>query len=295
MFEFKEDTLSGFEVIKSIPKDGFHIFDIKYESPFKGEVSAYLFVPDKIGTFPALIFMHPSQGNRKTFFHEAQLLATKGYITLLIEAQYLRGNGQQKSRGKKEFTKTIEEMADIQKYIQTVMDIRRGVTLLSKLREVDETRIAFVGHGIGAAWGGILSGIDNRIKTFILISGYGKVSEMQLTSEHPIAMLIRGFLPPERYEYFISSLKKLDACYYVKNASPASIYFQFAENDEYIGREQALAFYTGASSPKNITWYDTNHLFSNCETALFDRHEWLDEEFTGQNGMFLKESTTELK
>lgn len=292
MFEFKEEVLSGFEVLNSISKDSYNIFDVKFESPFNGEVSAYLFIPDKTGSLPGLIYMHPSQGNRKTFFREAGLLATNGYVTLLIEAQYLRGFDQQKSRGKKEFKKTIEEMADIQKYIQSVIDIRRGVTLLSNLPEVNEARIAFIGHGIGAAWGGILSGIDNRIKTFILISGYGKVSEMQLKSEHPIARLIRGILPPERYEYFISSLKKLDAIHYVKNASPASIFFQFADNDEYIDREQALSFYSTASSPKKIIWYDTNHLFSHCDQALSDRLEWLEEQFTGQNGKFPTKSTT---
>lgn len=292
MFEFKEETLSGFEMIDSISKDNFCIFDVKFESPFKGEVSAYLFVPDKTGPLPALIFMYPSQGSRQTFFCEAGLYATKGYVTLLIEEQYLRGFDQQKSRGKKEFKKTIEEMADIQKYIQTVMDIRRGVTLLSNLPEVNEARIAFIGHGIGATWGGILSGIENRIKAFILICGYGKVSDMQLNSEHPIARLIRSFLPPERYEFFISSLKKLDAIHYVKNASPASLLFQFADNDEYINREQALSFYSTASSPKKIIWYDTNHLFSNCDQALSDRLQWLDEQFTRQYGKFPTESTT---
>jgi cephalosporin-C deacetylase-like acetyl esterase len=292
MFEFKEETLSGFEVINLISKEGFYIYDIKYESPFKGEVAAYLFIPDKTGPLPAVIFMHPSQGNRKTFYSEAELLAANGFVTLLIEAQYLRGDRQQVSLGKKEFTKTIEEMADIQKYVQSVMEIRRGVSLLSKLEKVDETKIAFVGQGIGAAWGGILSGIDNRIKTFILISGYGKVSEMQMTSEHPTAMLIRGFLPPERYEYFISSLEKLDAIHYVKNASPASIFFQFAENDEYINRDQASSFYMAASSPKKMNWYDTNHLFTHSDTALYDRLDWLYEEFTEQNGKFHKESTT---
>ncbi|MEH7077002.1 alpha/beta hydrolase [Neobacillus drentensis] len=291
MFDFKEERLSGFEVIASHSIDGICIYDVKYESPFKGKVSAYLFVPDIAGPLPALIFMHPSQGNRQTFYHEAQLLATKGFISLLIEAQYLRDDGGRESQNKLEFAKRIEEMADIQKYIQTVMDIRRGVTLLGKMPNVDESKIAFIGHGIGASWGGILSGIDNRIKTFILISGYGKVSEMQMTSEHPIALLIRSFLPLERYEYFISSLNKLDPIHYVKNASPASILFQFAENDEYIDRSQARSFYSAASSPKKLMWYDCNHLFSTCEAAIYDRHEWLFTQNFGASGKFPKKST----
>lgn len=291
MFDYKDDALSGFEVNTSISKDGLSICNVKYESPYKGAVSACLFLPDKTGPLPAVIFMHPSHGNSKTIFDEAQTLAKKGYITLVIEDQFLRGFDQPEVIGKRGFTKTIEELADIQKYIQTVMDLRRGVALLSKLMIVDETRIAFVGHGIGAAWGAILSGIDNRIKTFILIAGYGKASEWQLTSEHPYTALIRSFLPPERFEYFISSLRKLDAIYYIKNAAPAPILFQFAENDEYIDRGQADSFYTAASSPKKIIWYDTDHLFTNCEAALYDRQVWLENQIAPQNGTISKEST----
>lgn len=291
MFEYKEDILSGFELITSIPKDGFSICNVKYESPFKREISAYLLIPDKLGPHPAVIFIQPGQGSRETFFEEGQLLAAKGFITLVIEADFLNRNGQSDFSGKKEFIKKIEEMADIQNYIETVMDIRRAVTLLSKLMIVDEGRIAFVGHGLGAAWGGILSGIDNRIKTFILISGYGKASEWHLTSEHPNAALIRSFLPLERFEYFISSLRKIDAVNYVKNAAPASILFQFAEHDEFIDRGQAVSFFTAACSPKKILWYDTDHQFTNCEAAIMDRQEWLCEQFSAQNDNISKEST----
>jgi cephalosporin-C deacetylase-like acetyl esterase len=291
MFDYKEDTLSGFEVMTTISKDGLSICNVKYESPFKCDVTACLFIPDNHGPLPAVIFIEPSPGIRKSYYDEAQTLAKKGYITLFIEAKFLRGFGQPDVMGKKEFTKTIEEWADIQKYIQTVMDIRRGVTLLSKLMIVDDKRIAFIGHGFGAAWGAILSGIDNRIKAFILISGYGKASEWQLTSGHPIAALIRSFLPLERFEYFISSLKKVDAIHFIKNAVPASILFQFAENDENIDRDQALSFYTSASSPKKILWYDTDHLFTTCEIAIIDRHEWLNNQFAAQNDTISKEST----
>lgn len=291
MFDYVEETQAGFEVISSISKKGYSIYDINYESPFNGQVPAFLFIPDKGGSFPAVIFMHPSQGNRKTFFHEAQLLATKGYISLLIEAPIFGGYGQTDGPDRKKFTKTIEALADIQKYIHTVMDIRMGVTLLSKLTIVDETRMAFVGHGFGASWGGVISGIDSLIKTFVLISGYGEASEWQLTSEHPIAAIIRSFLPPERFEYFISSLRKLDAIHYVKNAAPASILFQFAKNDEFIERGHAATFYSAASSPKRINWYDTDHLFTNCKEALLDRQEWLSAHFCAQNDTFSKEST----
>ncbi|MBT2699660.1 dienelactone hydrolase family protein [Bacillus sp. ISL-40] len=291
MFDYDVETRAGFEVISSISKEGYSIYDVNYESLFNRRIPAFLFIPNKGGPFPAVIFMHPSQGNRKTFFHEAKLLATKGYISLLIEAPLFGRNSQPDDLDRKKFTKKIEALADIQEYIHTIMDIRMGVTLLSKLTIVDEARIAFVGHGFGAACGGVISGIDSLIKTFVLISGYGEASEWQLTSEHPIAAIIRSFLPPERFEYFISSLRKLDAIHYVKNAAPASLLFQFAKNDEFIEHGHAATFYSAASSPKKIIWYDTDHLFTNCKAALLDRQEWLSAHFCTQNDTFSKEST----
>ena len=291
MFDYEEETQAEFEVISSSTEEGYSITDVKYESPFSGQVSAFLLIPDKGGPFPAVIFMHPSQGNRKTFLREAQMLATMGYISLLIETPYFEGDGRQVFEERKEFIKRVESLADIQKYIQTVMDIRRGVTLLCKLSIVDEARIAFIGHGFGAALGGVISGIDSRIKTFVLISGYGQTSEWQLTSEHPMAAIIRSFLPTERFEYFVSSLRKLDAINFVKNAAPASILFQFATNDEFIERDHSVTFYAAASSPKKIIWYDTDHLFTNCKSALMDRQKWLSEHFWLQDDILSKEST----
>lgn len=291
MFDYEEETQAEFEVISSSTEEGYSINDVKYESPFNGRVSAFLLIPDKGGPFPAVIFMHPSQGNRKTYLSEAQMLATKGYISLLIETPYFEGYGGQVFDERKEFIKRVESLADIQKYIQIIMDIRRGVTLLCKLSIVDEARIAFIGHGFGAALGGVISGIDSRIKTFVLISGYGQVSEWQLTSEYPMAAIIRSFLPTERFEYFISSLRKLDAINFVKNAAPASILFQFATNDEFIERDHSVTFFAAASSPKKIIWYDTDHLFTNCESALVDRQKWLSEHFWLQDDILSKEST----
>jgi dienelactone hydrolase len=286
MVDFKEVNLIGFEVITSIDKEGFSISDVNYQSPFNGQVPAYLFIPYQAYSFPAVVFMHYGQGHKETFFNEAQVLATKGFVSLLIDAQFLWANSQTEIIEEKKFVKTIESLVDIQKYVQTVMEIRRGVTLLCRQMCVDASRIAYVGHSFGATWGGVLAGIENRIKTFILIAGCGESSEWHMSSEHPRAALIRSFLPPERYEYFISNLRKLDAIHYIKNAAPATLFFQFAENDEFIDQNQAFSFFTAASSPKKILWYDTDHLFTNCDAALNDRQEWLFEQIGTRYGTF---------
>ncbi|MGG3562468.1 dienelactone hydrolase family protein [Neobacillus rhizosphaerae] len=288
MFLFKEEHLTGFEVRKSIIKEGYSIRKLYYENPYKRGVQAYLFVPNQTTSHPAVIFMHPWQDDRKSFYKEAQLLAEKGFVSLIIESSFLGGCHQEGKQYKK-FIQSIESLADIQNYTRMIMDIRRGITLLTKQKFVDANRMAYVGHGFGAAWGGVLAGIENRIKTFVLIAGASKTSAWHMTSEHPLAVLIRSFLPPERFDFFISDLRKFDATHYIKNTAPASIYFQFAKNDEYVDYDQASSFYSAASSPKKISWYQTDHGFSQCEEAFLDRHNWLLEKIGLPNDIYVTE------
>jgi hypothetical protein len=156
---------------------------------------------------------------------------------------------------------------------------------------VDADRIAYVGHGVGATWGGFLAGIENRIKTFILIAGASKVSDWHMDSEHPLAACIRSFVSPERFELFITNLRKLDAIHYIKNAAPASIFFQYAKGDEYVDHNLASSFYSAASNPQKINWYQTDHQFIESEDALQDRHNWLFEQIGLSKDYCVTEST----
>ncbi|WP_282200926.1 alpha/beta hydrolase [Collibacillus ludicampi] len=100
-------------------------------------------------------------------------------------------------------------------------------------------------------------------------------SEWHRTSEHPLAALVRRYLPRERFDPFISALMPLDAVHYIKNAAPASLFFQFVDDDEFVSKNQADTFYAAASSPKKIAWYRTDHLFTKCDAAYQDRMQWI--------------------
>lgn len=107
------------------------------------------------------------------------------------------------------------------------------------------------------------------------MAGFSRVSEWHKSSEHPIAAFIRGNLSRERFHTFISDLEPLDAQHYIKKAAPASLLFQFVHNDEFISKDQADKFYTIATSPKEIAWYETDHLFTGCDAAYQDRTRWI--------------------
>jgi len=55
-----------------------------------------------------------------------------------------------------------------------VLDFWRGIDVLLAQPGVEAERLGFVGHDFGAMYGSILGGIDQRVKTYILMAGTGR-------------------------------------------------------------------------------------------------------------------------
>lgn len=276
MFEYERSLPLGFEESSSIEKNGYTIKDVRFDSPLGGKIPAYLVVPHTDAEpVPAVIFMHPGQGNRTTFLAEAETLAAQGVLSLLIDAPSVREPLQEDLSEEQKLALLLDGIVDIQKYIQIVVDLRRGIDLLSTFENVDMNRLLYVGHSLGATWGGVLAGVENRIKGYVLMAGFSQVSEWHKTSEHPFASFLRYQLSPERFEAFTVALEALDAVHYIKDTSPAALFFQFVHHDEFVSKIQAERYYEAASSPKEIAWYETDHLFTNCDTAYQDRMKWI--------------------
>ncbi|WP_078410694.1 alpha/beta hydrolase family protein [Priestia abyssalis] len=275
MLDYERSLSLDFEESSCIEKDGYTVRDVSYLSPYGGKVPAYLVVPDTGGPFPAVVFMHPGQGNRTTFLSEAEALALKGIVSLLITAPAMRSRSPKGLSEEQKLNLMIETITNIKQYTQTVVDIQRGVDLLCSFENIDLNRLAYIGHSLGATWGGVLAGIEERIKSYVLMAGFSSVSEWHKTSEHPLAVLIRAKLSREKFNKFISELEPLDAIHYINKATPASLLFQFVHDDEFVPKHQADTFYSFASSPKEISWYKTDHLFTNCDAAYQERTQWI--------------------
>ncbi|UAT29066.1 alpha/beta hydrolase [Bacillus badius] len=275
MLNYDRSLSLGFEEYSSIKKDGYAVKDVSYISPYGGKVPAYLVVPDTDGPLPAVVFMHPGQGSRSTFLLEAESLASKGIVSLLIAAPAMRSQPPKDLSEEEQFNLMIKTITAVSQYAQTVVDIQRGIDLLCSFENIDSNRLAYIGHSLGATWGGVLAGVEKRIQSYVLMAGFSSVSEWHKTSEHPLAALIRTALPKQPFQKFISELEPLDAVHYINKAAPASLFFQFAYDDEFVPKHQADTFYSAASLPKKISWYKTDHLFTNCRLAYQERTQWM--------------------
>src|SRR3989441_9309731 len=113
-------------------------------------------------------------------FPEALFYAKAGAISLLVDYPWVRPAPWR--RGVPNFDKPE---LDHEIYIQAVVDIRRGIDLLLARKDADPKRLAYVGHSYGAQWGAILSAVDERIKTAVLIGGGAQKDDILLPSEGP--------------------------------------------------------------------------------------------------------------
>jgi dienelactone hydrolase len=206
------------------------IHHLSYADPNGGVVPALLVVPEGTGPFAAVIFLHSGQGDLYEFLDEALAIAGRGAISLLVTIPFFY----------------VSPQSHKLHYIRTVIDLRRGVDLLLARSDVAPGRIGYVGHSFGATWGGVLAGVEKRLKAYVLMGGYGKDSSI-----------------PEQLSPYL----------YVGHAAPAALLFQFALNDEFISITAANEYFQAASEPKTILWYDTTHAFN--AQAQFDRINWL--------------------
>ena len=252
-------------------RDGVKVYDISYASPKRGRVTAYLVVPTGNGPFAGLVFGHWGPGTRTEFLPEAMLYAEAGVVSLLVDNPWVRP-----APWRRKLQILINAEADHEAYVQAVVDLRRGIDLLSDHPSVDPSRLAYVGHSFGAQWGAILSAVDKRFKAAVLMGGAPDLAAVFRESNEPDIVEIRENMPKEQIEKYLQVNARTDAIHYIGHAAPIPLMFQFAKHERYINESAMNRLAEAASEPKFVKWYLTGHDLNDVQ-ALIDRSEWLRE------------------
>ncbi len=275
MFDYDRKAPLDLEEKSVQDRQGVQVHDISYASPKGGRVSAYLVTPRGRGPFAGIVFLHSGQWDRHEFLAEAELLARTGAVSLLLDAPPMRPA---------EFQKTQPDR--FQGYVQLIVDCRRAVDVLTQLSAdeplasasptvvsgprhllVDPQRIAYVGHSLGATWGGALAVSERRFKALVLMAGFSEYSVAAKEFDIPPSQL-------EKAQPFLKAITPLDADRLLPHAAPAAVFLQFAQFDQYISHEDAQRSAQAASEPKTVKWYEGGHEFADPR-ALPDRAEFL--------------------
>lgn len=253
--------------------NGFTVHDLHFPSPKTGAVPAYLIVPDAAGPFAGIILMHGSSGSRETLLPLAKDLVHTGAVVLTISAPSARTPGR-------DWITFTQQDRDEQ--IRLVVDLRRGVDLLTQHEKVDPDRIGYVGYSYGAAMGGLLAGIEPRIKAYSLMVGDGGLVNHFTDGDQPVG----GFevMRPAARERWLEAMTPIEPIYYVGHASPSALFFQNARYDQSVTEEDALAYQAAGSEPKKVQWYDSGHGLP--AQAYVDMIHWLEEQIGINSAVF---------
>jgi len=255
-------------------RDDAIIIDLSYASPRGGRVPASLVIPSGHGPFAAVLFGHwmmPGSPlrNRREFLDEALLLARSGAASLLTDAPPVRPGFVEEKEG----IRGQIQNADASR--QQVIDFRRGVDLLTARSDIDAARLAYVGHSYNAHTGAILSAIDKRIGSFVLMAGVFADEAYIFDSDLPEIRKFREKTGEKALRDFFQKYAFDDPIHFVDQSAPAAIFLQFGSDDRPIPEALARHYYELFGEPKKIAFYKAGHALNS--EARADRIQWLAE------------------
>ena len=240
--------------------DGIAVHDITFRGAMGTRIAAYLVNPVVGEALPGVIMVHPLPGNRRSLLDESIKLADRNVCSILIDAPWSGGINWAKKMG--------DPVDDRSEFIGTVKDLRRTIDVLLSHSMVNQDLLGYVGLSLGALCGGVLSGVDHRVRAYVLMSGTTSFSDVA-------AVKIPDMMGRRLAEYHMA-VSDIDPINFVSQASPARLLIQIGSAEELFYRRKMLALAEAASEPKDIRWYEAGQALN--DRARQDRDNWLVEE-----------------
>jgi dienelactone hydrolase len=230
--------------------------DVSYNAG-RDRIAAYLVHPLRThGRLPAVVYMHGAGGDRTELVVPSAWLAARGAIALVITAPSTAAPEQSGLKG----VPFLRWQAQIE--ARDVVAVRRGIDLLSARKDVDPARIGFVGWSSGAHTGGILAGVEPRLRAIVLMSG----------GVAPVSAYTALARPSQRaaIRHYLGSI---DPLRYLRHARRGTLFLQDGRKDSIVPRKALLTFSHAAPSGTRLRWYDAGHALN--DRANRDQLDWL--------------------
>ncbi len=256
-------------------EDGVTVIDLTFASPMGGRVPATLVIPEGAGPFAGMIYQHGMPSTRDNLIDGAVVYAGMGAVVILIDAPFNRPAHQSSEP-------IVLTEQDRREQIQIIIDLRRAIDLLISRPEVDPQRLAYVGISYGGAMGGLLAGVEDRLKAYVLQVGDGGLVT-HVTGPEDLQEWAR--MPEEVRRRWLAWMWPIEPIHYVGCAAPAALLFQNGTTDAMVPPADALRYQQAGSEPKKVLWYDAGHGLP--VEALRDQAAWLG----GQIGISAYHST----
>lgn len=224
---------------------------------------------DSKGPFPCVIFLH-GIGQEKEFLDDIAAPFTQAGFAFVSFDQYTRGDRKLKD------TKRLESLLAFRRRgALTVIETRRLMDYLQTRDDIARDRIYLCGASYGAITGSTAAAFDPRIRAVVLCYGGGNLR--LLFGNREAAEMIGALRKPAQW-FLTWLLAPSDPVRHVAQISPRPILFQNGTHDSLIPTAAAQALYDAAKDPKQITWYDSDHVgldVAHTWRVLTEAVDWL--------------------
>ena len=214
-------------------------------------VPAFLAFPPGVRSGPCLIYLHGLTRSKEDAANLVGPLAGEGIGVLAIDEP----DQGARSQGAAALERIVRQTAAVASMVrQTVIDVRRGLDLLSGRPECDPHRLGLIGFSFGALTGAIAAGSDTRIRSAVLLSG-GAGWATVLSRAQPD-------FPPGEAPFDRGDLDALDRYAiqdWVGRIAPRPVLIANGLHDEVFPRAAELAFRGAAGEGSELFWWDGGH------------------------------------
>jgi poly(3-hydroxybutyrate) depolymerase len=241
--------------------EGVERIDLTYASPHGGRVPAWVYEPDQTGPLAGIVVMHGMPGSRDTRWEMAAAYARSGAVVIAISAPFARPDGPRD----RPITLTAQ---DRDEQVQLIVDLRRAVDYLQAHPQVDPERIGYVGVSYGGAMGGLLAGVEPRVKAYALMVGDGGlVAHLTGPDDN-----VEAQTPAAQWRAWLGAMEPIEPLRFVGLAS-SEVLFQNGLADELVPVADGLEYQQAGNELTTSWWYEGGHQMT--YRRLRDQVEWL--------------------
>jgi cephalosporin-C deacetylase-like acetyl esterase len=258
---FKYDASISLGVVeKGVEKrEGASVRDVTFNALTGKDLGAYIVTPDGPGPHPAVLWVHwlgePETTNRTQFLSEAVSLASKGVMSVLVDAMWSTAVNPDW------FGKRVPE-EDYGNSIKQVIALRRAMDLLLSQPKADKTRVGLVGHDYGGMYSMMMAGVDQRAKAYVYVAVVPSLNDWAFLGPQPKSKAA-----------YLRQNAMLELTDYLRQVKNASTFLQFGTKDIYVSRVDG-GIIANAAGTKNRKFYEADHAMHLPEIAA-DRDAFL--------------------
>jgi hypothetical protein len=232
---------------------------LQFGGPETPPTNAVLIAPPNPVNAPAVLWVHwlgePATTNHTEFMSDAQELAKRGVVSLLVDMPWSQ---------KEWFTTIRKPETDPVAIVAQVMILRRALDCLTAVHGVDASRLAYVGHDFGAMDGALLLAVDDRPQFAVLMAPTLSFWEWNLLGKQP-----------DDHAAYVARMSAFDLPGWLAKGKQRATLLQFGQDDEYVSQATGIAL-RNATPNRDRTFkaYKLDHALNDV-TVHDDRRAWL--------------------